>query len=194
MKSTRASPVVVFVDAENIFTSLHQSNTDYRLNIYNLIAFLRETFGDFRMYVFGHFSSTRGLPPWIRLSLNKFPFIYVFETRVDDGSEPRSQEADEAIINSLLEKDIGLEANADLYEHIVIMSGDGSLFGMALKAFLMGKKVSIVAAGPDSLNRVYQDVGFDIVFLEDHKDRFMTPKPTGVTAGETGQDTLAEDV
>jgi len=169
---------VIFVDAENIFISLHLANHDARLNVFSLVYWLEEKFGPFQMYVYGHFSSTKGLPPFIRRVLDNFPNIFVFETNIDDAQEPQAQEADSAIIAAMSMKAIGLEANAQTYKHVVIMSGDGSLFGQAIKAKSLGMQVTIVAVSPENLNGLYNQAGFDIVFLNDpeEKQKFLSPK------------------
>lgn len=170
---------IIFSDLENITVSLHLANQDCRLNVFNLVYWLREKFGPFRMYVYGHFASgrglTKGIPPFIRKALENFPNIYVFETNIDDADAPTPQQTDLAIIAAMSMKDIGLEANADFYQHIIIMSGDGSLFSQAVKAKSLGMKVTIIAASPENLNGLYRQAGFEIYFLSDEKDRFLSP-------------------
>lgn len=177
METSKPS-TVIFVDAENIFLSLHLANRDLRLNVFSLVYWLEEKFGPFQMYVYGHFSSTKGLPPFIRRILDNFPNIFVFETNIDDAQEPQPQEADSAIIAAMSMKTIGLEANHGVYEQVVIMSGDGSLFGQAIKAKSLGMKVTIVAVSPENLNGLYNQAGFDIIFLNDsdEKQKFLSPK------------------
>ncbi len=177
MENERPS-TVIFLDAENIFLSLHLANRDCRLNVFSLVYWLQEKFGPFQMYVYGHFSSTKGLPPFIRRILDNFPNIFVFETNIDDAQEPQPQEADSAIIAAMSMKAIGLEANANTYKQVIIMSGDGSLFGQAIKAKSLGMKVTIVAASQDNVNGLYSQAGFDIIFLNDpaEKQKFLSPK------------------
>lgn len=171
-------PTVIFVDGENIFLSLHLANRDRRLNIFSLINWLKEKFGPFRMYVYGHFASTKGgLPPFIRKTLENFPNIYVFETNIDDFENPLPQMADQAMIAGMNTKDIGFVANPDLYEHLIIMSGDGSFLNSAIRAQSMGIKVSIIVANRDNLNGLYLQAGFDIYCLDDEKDKFLGPAP-----------------
>ncbi len=173
---------VIFMDAENIFLSLHLANRDHRLNVFSLVYWLQDKFGPFQMYVYGHFASgkglTKGIPPFIRRILDNFPNIFVFETYIDDIEAPAPEEADSAIIMAMSMKAIGLEANNSTYKHVIIMSGDGSLFGQAIKAKSLGMKVTIVAASPENINGLYAQAGFDIVFLSDpaEKQKFLSPK------------------
>lgn len=164
---------VIFVDAENIFFNLNhlaQQNGFNYLNIHGLIHFLEEKFGKFRMYVYGHFTKgngfTRGLPPFIKKELDRHPTIYVFETIIDDSCRMPAGHTDQAIINAMNVKDIGLSANDNLYKHVVIMSGDGDFFDSAIKARNLGMKVTIVAVSEDSLNEIYHRSGFEVFLLD----------------------------
>lgn len=163
-------PTVIFCDAENIFFTLQ--NHGLSINTFNLIPWLRQRFGPFMMYVYGHFSANRGLPLLFRNNLDEFPEVLVFETNIDSHEKPVPQQADNALIRAMTLKNIGFMANIGTYQNVVIMSGDGSLLTPAIQAWSLGMNVTIIAATPASTNRSYKGSLLNIVYLQDYPELF----------------------
>jgi len=154
----------VLVDGENIIFSI-QNKYGLRLNFHKVVQMLVDTYGDVRVFVFGHFSDDgKGLFLAVKQHIQACPHTHVVDTRVSDN--PHREQSDLAMLEELTMGVNGLFQNLENYDTVVFMTGDGSMLRAAMHCRDVLKLETFVMAEEGTINASFLDAGINVVHMD----------------------------